>query len=301
MTNREIGVELGKLVREERRITNQVLRVICLGLESRAYLDHGFGSMFDWLTKGFHYSNAAAYRRIEAARMLNAVPEAAQRLETGAVSLTNLSKAQSAIRAQERSTGQKLSAGDKAKLVENIEGKSSHVAEQVLCSLLPEAALEVRREKKTVIDENTTRFALNFSNEMVADLQRAKEVLSHKLPGASDTEIIAHALKFLLEQTDPLKIETRTKRTSAAEAKRVPRSGARRITMKAANGSCTYKDPVSGRVCGSRFQVEIDHKIPKALGGADEPENLRVLCRQHNLHAAEEIFGKEHMDRFRRK
>lgn len=70
--------------------------------------------------------------------------------------------------------------------------------------------------------------------------------------------------------------------------------------MKAADGSCAYKDPITGRVCGSRFQVEIDHKVPKALGGSDELENLRVLCRQHNLHAAEQVFGKEHMDRFRR-
>lgn len=62
MTNREIGFELEKLVREERKITNAVLQVICLGLESRAYLEHGFESMFEWLTKGFHYSNAAAYR-----------------------------------------------------------------------------------------------------------------------------------------------------------------------------------------------------------------------------------------------
>lgn len=226
--------------------------------------------------------------------MLKAVPEAAHKLETGAVSLTNLSKAQSAIRAQEKSTGQKLSADDKAKIVEKIEGKSSHVAEQILCSLLPEAALEVRHDKKTVIDKNITRFALNFSNEMVADLQRAKEVLSHKLPGASDTEIIAHALKFMLDQIDPL-------RTSAAEAKRVTKAGVKRITIKAANASCTYQDPITGRVCDSRHQIQIDHIIPKALGGSDEPQNLRVLCRQHNLHAAEEVLGKEHMDRFRRR
>lgn len=294
MTNREIGFELEKIVREERKITNQVLRMINLALESRAYLDHGFATMFEWLVKGFNYSNAAAYRRIEAARLIKAVPEATQKLESGQVSLTSLSKAQSAIKAQEKSTASKLSAKDKSKIVEEIEGKSSLEAEKILCSLLPEAALTVRQEKKTIVDETTTRYALNFSNEMVADLQRAKEVLSHKFPNASDGEIIAYALKFLLNKTDPLR------RTSAAEAKRVTKVGAKRITIKAANASCTYQDPLTGRVCGSRHQIQIDHVVPKAMGGGDEPENLRALCRQHNLHAAEKIFGKEHMNRFRR-
>ena len=47
-------------------------------------------------------------------------------------------------------------------------------------------------------------------------------------------------------------------------------------------GSCSYVDPHSGRRCGSRFLLEIDHVVPYALGGADEAGNLRLYCEAHH-------------------
>lgn len=44
---------------------------------------------------------------------------------------------------------------------------------------------------------------------------------------------------------------------------------------------CQYKN-VDGSICGSRYQLEIDHIKPKFTGGSDEIENLRLLCRGHN-------------------
>jgi len=31
--------------------------------------------------------------------------------------------------------------------------------------------------------------------------------------------------------------------------------------------------------CGSIFALQIDHKLPRALGGTNQPQNLRLLCR----------------------
>src|SRR4029079_1194152 len=57
---------------------------------------------------------------------------------------------------------------------------------------------------------------------------------------------------------------------------------------------CTYLDS-EGRRCECRTRLELDHIEPRALGGGDAASNLRARCRSHNLHAAEEIFGKEHV------
>ena len=57
---------------------------------------------------------------------------------------------------------------------------------------------------------------------------------------------------------------------------------------------CTYLDS-EGRRCECRTRLELDHIQPRALGGGDDASNLRVRCRAHNLRAAEEIFGKEHV------
>ena len=65
------------------------------------------------------------------------------------------------------------------------------------------------------------------------------------------------------------------KPSSAAEAKRVTKAGVRRKVIQLSQGRCTYRDSRTGNVCGSRFQVQIDHVRPKALGGDDQQKNLR--------------------------
>ena len=47
-------------------------------------------------------------------------------------------------------------------------------------------------------------------------------------------------------------------------------------------GCCSYVDPHSGRRCGSRFLLELDHIVPFALGGSAEPGNLRIHCSAHH-------------------
>jgi 5-methylcytosine-specific restriction endonuclease McrA len=59
-----------------------------------------------------------------------------------------------------------------------------------------------------------------------------------------------------------------------------------------------YRNPQSGRQCESRHLIQIDHRIPKALGGADALENLRLHCAGHNRLAAIRVFGVEKMAAF---
>ena len=47
-------------------------------------------------------------------------------------------------------------------------------------------------------------------------------------------------------------------------------------------GCCSYVDRDSGRRCGSRHLLQVDHIFPYALGGGAEPGNLRLLCAAHH-------------------
>ena len=58
----------------------------------------------------------------------------------------------------------------------------------------------------------------------------------------------------------------------------------RRQVWKRDRGCCSYVDRGSGRRCGSRHLLEIDHVVPYALGGSAEPDNLRLLCASHHRH-----------------
>ncbi len=62
----------------------------------------------------------------------------------------------------------------------------------------------------------------------------------------------------------------------------------RRQVWERDRGCCSYVDRGSGRRCGSRHLLEIDHVVPYALGGSAEPDNLRLLCAAHHRyrHAA---------------
>ena len=45
-----------------------------------------------------------------------------------------------------------------------------------------------------------------------------------------------------------------------------------------------------------RHFLEFDHIEPVARGGASTVENVRLLCRAHNQHAAEQAYGAAFMD-----
>jgi hypothetical protein len=56
-------------------------------------------------------------------------------------------------------------------------------------------------------------------------------------------------------------------------------------------GKCTYRGS-EGRRCESSHNLQIDHIVPFARGGAASLTNLRLLCGKHNRLAAERIFGR---------
>lgn len=45
---------------------------------------------------------------------------------------------------------------------------------------------------------------------------------------------------------------------------------------------CVSIDPLTGQICGSAADLEIDHIEPRARGGRDDLDNLQILCRTHN-------------------
>jgi hypothetical protein len=135
--------------------------------------------------------------------------------------------------------------------------------------------------------DGSVRLEVTFSEEGHKDLLRVKELLSHALPGGELREVLEKALRFYLEKKEP-------KSTSAAEAaplqKTTPAQVRRQIFQR--DKICQFKAK-SGRVCGSRHQLEVDHIQMRFYGGNNEPENLRLLRRKHNQWVAEQTMAGE--------
>ena len=107
----------------------------------------------------------------------------------------------------------------------------------------------------------------------------------------SSTNAIEHSVQdtstTAMELIEPMSTEKPQKRSLS---RYIPAAIKRRVWTRD-GGCCTFVDPKSGRRCGSRTLIQIDHIHPFALGGrSDDAANLRLLCFQHNQLEAERWF-----------
>jgi len=298
LTNQEIEQRLEKLIEDERRSTKDILERINLAYERKIYLERGYPRMFDWLTRHYGYSESAAQRRIQAAKLIKTVPEAANVFTDGKVNLTVLAKTQSAFQCKERFSGQTLTAEEKIEVLKKVENQSVQAAENTLITLFPELETKLTFERRTLLSPESTRLSLTLSNQTVDELERIKDLLSHSIPDANFATIIGILTQDYLLKKDPL-----LKNTTAVPSFKSPHSlslALRRAVIFRDQGKCTYKDLESGTICGSTYQIEIDHIKPRAIGGGNELENLRCLCRNHNQLMAEKNLGAEKANQWRK-
>jgi hypothetical protein len=78
------------------------------------------------------------------------------------------------------------------------------------------------------------------------------------------------------------------------ESRHIPPS-VRRAVWHRDGGRCAYRDE-RGERCRETFGLEVHHRHAHALGGPATVDNLELRCRPHNTLAAEQDFGREHMD-----
>jgi len=53
--------------------------------------------------------------------------------------------------------------------------------------------------------------------------------------------------------------------------------------LRARDSGCQFIDPITKKLCGSTFFLQADHIQLKSLGGPNTKENLRMLCKAHNI------------------
>jgi hypothetical protein len=159
-----------------------------------------------------------------------------------------------------------------------------------------------------------SRVHITVPRSLLRKLEAARDALSHAKPGATEAEIIEAGLDLLLERSAKRKGLVKNPRVAprapmaAGDAPReapgdqldryIP-AHVRREVWKRDQGRCQY--PLEGGgVCGSTYQVELDHIVPVAKGGPSTAGNIRCACKAHNLHAARQAFGDSWMDRYTR-
>ncbi|WP_373998806.1 hypothetical protein [Bdellovibrio bacteriovorus] len=191
----ELTQRLEKLVRTERKITHVILLHINEMESRKLFADMGYDGMFSYLTKHLGYSESSAYRRLQSARLLRQIPLVAEKLESGALNLSQLTQVQKCIKEEVRTSGAFLSEAKTLKILEEIENKNSFETQKILATEFKKP-IQTHESLKPQADESV-RLEVTLTKEEFADLQKARDLLSHVCPDGSWGEVIgALAKKF---------------------------------------------------------------------------------------------------------
>jgi 5-methylcytosine-specific restriction endonuclease McrA len=158
---------------------------------------------------------------------------------------------------------------------------------------------EPPRDEIEPLDAKLSRLHITVDRELLQLLEAAKEAFAHSFPSGRAADVIKHGLRVALAQHDkrlglvekPLK-EPRPSRTN-----HIPAHVKREVLRRAGGRRCEWILP-SGERCDCRRRLEFDHIKALALGGTSTLENVRLICRSHNLLAARQVFGDALMDRY---
>lgn len=304
LSNLELEFRLKDLVTKERKLLHVILEHIKEVETRRLYLERAYPSIYEFLVKELGYSGSAAMRRLEAARLLKEVPAVAQKIQEGLLNLSQIGELSRAIKEKEKTTGQKISALTKTELVVGIAGKNMQETQKEIS-----LALDIRikeREKLRVQKDDSVRLEITLSKDQYQKLFQCKEMAAHLLlqnqrdsSWASVVEVLAD--QFLSKKRLVSKYQSdqdivhntdihdsihahESRHTTASETESVNKTLTAKIRLKILmrDKCCQFKDPQTGRQCGSKFGLQIDHRTSRWAGGDHSEANLQVLCRLHN-------------------
>jgi hypothetical protein len=304
-----------RYARSERKITHIVLWHINEVERRGLYAQLKYDSIFKYISKHLGYGEKSAYERMHASRLLGKMPELAAKMEEGTLNLTQIVQVQSCINKETRA-GNKVDQAQTAKIFEKIESLSG---EKTLKTLAIEFNQPIQMHE--VIQpqrDDTVRASLTFTDEEMDILKHVKDLLSHALPNPTWAELMIYLAKKqikaiegkqvkktepeVLVKTDNETVEVNsevamsevqcfsekpvlntTQRFGATRERKAIKITTRRKLMEKAGKCCEFVNPANGQRCDGVYQLQVDHKIPIALGGSNNISNLRVLCRTHNL------------------
>jgi hypothetical protein len=290
---------LTTLLASGRRLLVQVVAYLGEVEERRLHLGMACSSMFDFCQKKLGMSEGEAYRRITAARLATRFPSVLDALADGRIHLSSL------VLLRDHLTAENVD-----ELLTAASGKTKREVQELLAARsprpdVPTTIVPLGGGTLPVLVEPLAperyKVAFTASAELVRKLELAKELLGHRSPSGDGAlpAVVERALDALIAQLENAKLGAISRAAPSPpppSAKPAHVSRAIRREVFARDGrQCSFVG-TDGQRCSSRAFLELDHVRPRALGGTGESANVRVLCRAHNRYAAEQAFGRDHVE-----
>ena len=279
LTHATLWNKTERLIKHERKVVLSTIHHLSEIQRRRLYAEHGFNSLWDMLVRGHHFSDGAASRRINAVHLLGMHPQIEEKIASGAINLTNASALYVCFK------NEALAYEDQIELIQNVEKKSTRAAKKAIAEKAPQP---LPQDKEEPLDGEHTLYTHVVTAQTHEQMQKLKAEFSHINPNMSKDEILRRLADFYFKKN-------RKKRKSPPAAKAGPLAPAMKEFILERDGyRCTHPG------CGATHQIEVDHIQPQNFGGTNDPENLRALCKTHNLMHAERCYGKKKMETYLR-
>jgi hypothetical protein len=309
-------IQLKELLAREREARADFIAHLAEFDRRRLYLVAGFPTLFAWLTTAMRMSNASAFRRATAARLVTTYPSILAALRNGRVSLNKVCALREAFTADNVDQLLRRAAAMTEREVEELASRMTGrpltrpLRDSII--IIPSPAPDPNShcdDLASVTEANSPdegarpvqqRITISVGPEFLQLLDEVRAALSHSHPNASVEALLGACMKAMLTQK-ARKVRAEVKRPRPPTSKNpkgrhVP-AAVRRAVWKRDDARCTFVS-ASGRRCGATSRLQLHHRIPFARGGRATVENLTLLCRQHNDLAARQEYGDAHMDAY---
>lgn len=263
LTDKSLLSEIKNLVAQERGQTLKLLHHLKEVDLRKLYADLKCSSLFDYCTRELGYSEGSAQRRIVACRMLRDLPEIEAKIESGKLTLSNLSQVNSMFK--DRNVQKKM--------LPEIEGISKKACEKKLFELSGLKRLETESKKR--LSHDKVQVAIILNDETITLMEEVKALLNGQ---QSSDELLQFAFRAAKEKILKEKFKQTASKTSPPPVKvgRYIQAYVKREIYRR-DQKCTC--------CGSQRNLNFDHIKPFSLGGTSGIENIRLLCESCNQRA----------------
>ena len=321
---RESSRRLADLLHRERGATADFLVALAEFDRSRLWVQLGHANLFDFLHRELGLSRGAAHYRKVAAQLVQRYPEMVEPLREGKLCITVvlevarvITPENSAIvlpqffhRSKQEAKAiavdicpatviprrEVVTEASRTTRVQPVERVDTHLVQ----GAAPPAPAPAEQPAFFVpLTPNLQRLHMTVSKQFIAKLNAARKGQGHAQPGASAENVIEAALDLLLAQQAKRRAEVERPQQNPRPAKNPNHvtAAVKRAVWSRDDGKCQW--PVtSGGTCGSTLRLEIDHVVPRAMGGPSTIDNCRLTCRMHNQLAARQVYGDHWMDQF---
>jgi len=318
LSDHDLLAAVQRLAEDEQRATAHLIASLAELDARRLYLGEGCSSLFTYCTQKLHFSEHAAYGRIEAARAARRFPVILDRLAGGEITLTAVGL-----------LAPHLTPDNHRELLDAACHRSKREVEYLVATLRPQPLVppSVRKlptptqssmasDTAPLLDMAVSpdprppstprshaparpavirplapeRYKVQFtaSAETFDKLRKVQDLMRHGVPDGDLAVIFDRALTLLLDHLQKAKLAVahhpREPRNRTQGSRHIP-AAVRRQVWRRDNGQCAFTGG-SGR-CTERGLLEFHHIVPYAAGGSAAADNIELRCRAHNQYEAD--------------